>query len=183
MRSFQNQTLKELLTIENIQSVLNIGTLPNDPDKEGGYYKDYFAGKDYYTLDKNRHHDHPNHFNLDVQDLSKIDKRFDLELLLNTLEHVINPFEAIQEITSVIKVNGYLFISTPYLYPTHKNPMEGFSDYWRFTDDALRVLCSDLQEVWIKNAKSVIKKVEDRGNYWDDPVNTTSGYCALFKKV
>jgi len=183
LRSYQNQILREIRQVENVRTVLNVGAIQTDPDKEGGYYRDYFTDKEYYTLDKNRSDDHPNHFNVNLHDLSTVSKRFDLVIAFNTLEHVINPFTAINELKKVINIDGYLLLSTPYFYPTHKDPFGRFSDYWRFTDDGLRVLCSEFHEVWIKNANSVIKKVHDRGNYWEDPVNTTVGYCALFKKI
>lgn len=185
LRRHQNQILKELVNIPKVNNVLNIGAIQDDIDKEGGYYKDYFVEKKYYTLDKYRNENHPFHYNLDVHDLSKINIRFDIVLCLNTLEHVRNPFVAISEMKSLVNDSGYLFIATPYFYPTHRNPKNRFSDYWRFTDDALRVLvlCSDFEEVWIKHGKSVIRVVEDRGHYWDNLENTTSGYCALFKKV
>lgn len=118
-RKFQNDNLKSILSIyENINSVLNIGALPNDGDKEGNYYKNYFSRCDYYTLDKNKNQDVPKHYNFDLHDLSKINKKFDLVLLMSVLEHLENPFICSKEIYNIISTNGYLYIAAPFLSNT-----------------------------------------------------------------
>lgn len=45
------------------------------------------------------------------------------------LEHCVNPFTVMEEISRVLRPNGLLILSAPFLYPEHDTPM----DYWRFT--------------------------------------------------
>lgn len=182
LRKFQNDVLKNHITqLPSIKTILNFGATQGDIDKEGDLYCNYFLGKEYYTLDKNRQDENPKHFNLDIHDLSKLNKQFDLILLMSVLEHIENPFIAASEVKKIISDNGYLFISAPFFYPIHKDEKRRYSDYWRFTDDGLRVLFHDYEEVWIKSAESVIMSVKDRGRHWDQE-STVAGYCALFKK-
>jgi hypothetical protein len=181
-RKQQNYFLREAKkSFSDIQTVLNVGALPDDNDKEGSKYKEYFKEAEFYTLDKNRNIPDPRHFNMDLHNLSTLDKKFDLILLMSTLEHVKNPFIVADEIQGSMKKDSYLFVSVPFLYPMHKDEDGRYSDYWRFTDDSLRILFNNLQEMWIKPMHSSIESVRDRGLYWEKS-KTPSGYCALFKK-
>lgn len=181
LRHEQNKTLKEFAnTYKNIKSILNIGARQLDDDKEGEKYKDYFKGCEYYTLDKNKNEMNEYHFNLDLHNLSNLTKKFDLIICMNTLEHVRNPFGVAKEISNLIKPGGYLFVSIPFFYPIHKDILGRYGDYWRLTDDGLKILFSNLDEIWIKKTSSVIKKVKDRPMYWTKK-ETPSGFIALFK--
>lgn len=182
LRKQQNDILKEkILKLENIKSVLNIGSAMNSKDKEGQLYKDYFPNADYYTLDVNINDGSKNHFVVDLHNLSRIKKRFDLVLLMNVLEHVKNPFVVANEVSKIIASNGFLFVSSPFFYPIHKDISGNFSDYWRFTDDAYQILFPKLTQIWIERTESVILSVQDRASYWNNE-NTVSGYCVLFQK-
>jgi len=182
LRKEQNAFLRDRVgVLPNIKSVLNAGSNPEALDKEGLRYRDYFPNAEFYTLDKNVELKYPNHFCLDLHDLSMLNKRFDLVLCMSVLEHVKNPFVVAKQLKSVIADGGYLFVSVPLFYPVHKSPDEGFSDYWRFTDDGLRELFEDLNELWIMRYSSVIIAVRDRNKNYDEE-KTASGYCALFRK-
>ncbi len=67
------------------------------------------------------------------------DNSYDIVLCLNTLEHCENPQKVLLEIHRVLKPNGKLIMSTPFMTPIHTYPQ----DYWRFTDTALRKMLSD----------------------------------------
>lgn len=180
LRQKQNQLLKNKIAKIKVKKVLNIGSFQLEKDMEGMFYKDYFPHSQYFTLDKNRLEDHPNHFNQDAHNLSSIKTKFDLILLMNLLEHVKNPAVITGEIKRILMPGGYIFVVSPFFYPIHKNPKSGFSDYWRFTDDGLRWLFKDYQEKWIKEIDSVITVVNDIGRYWNNQA-AVCGYCALFK--
>lgn len=182
LRHEQNIILRQdVATLADIKSILNIGARPDDSDKEGDIYRNYFKGCEFYTLDKTKLDHSPNHFNIDIHDLSKINRRFDLVLIMSSLEHFRDPFMAVKQAKNVLVDKGYLFICAPFFYPIHKEPQ--YSDYWRFSDDGLRILVGDgVEELWLKSLSSVIKEVEDRQRYWDGP-STVSGYCALFRKL
>lgn len=61
---------------------------------------------------------------------------FNTVLMLQVLEHIDNPESAIKEASRVLKTEGMLIISVPFLYPVHDAPY----DYFRFTEYALRSL-------------------------------------------
>ena len=180
-RSLQNRILREQVAIlPNMHTVLNIGSKQGELDKEGKLYRDYFPDARYFTLDKNHNESHPQHYNSDIHDLRGIMQKFDVILLMSVLEHVEKPWEAISQIRTIMHDDSYLFLTVPFFYPIHKDQEGKYSDYWRFTDDSLRCLFPDLEEIWIKQLDSVIISVEDRDCYWD--LNRTPcGYAALFK--
>ncbi len=57
------------------------------------------------------------------------DASFDAVLCTNVLEHVANAGKAFQEISRVLKMEGYLIVAVPFLYPVHEAPY----DYYRYT--------------------------------------------------
>jgi len=177
----QNEVLREKVScLKGIKTVLDAGSDQLQQDKEGKLYKDYFPLAQYYTLNKDRGDNSSNHFNIDMHDLSSINKKFDLVMCLSVLEHVRNPFVVSNQIERVS--NKYLFITTPFIFPCH-NKNNFYKDYWRFTDNGLRELFSDFEEVWIEKMGSVIEVVRDKKKYkiWDKH-NCSTGYAALFKR-
>jgi len=62
--------------------------------------------------------------------------KFDFVLCTEVLEHVLNPFKAIDEIYRILACGGFLFISAPFNFRIH-GPLP---DCWRFTEHGLREL-------------------------------------------
>lgn len=83
----------------------------------------------------------------DVCDLSSCfdDAQFDAVFLIEVLEHVREPTQAIAEIQRVLKPGGRLILSVPYIFEIHDAP----HDYWRFTRFGLQHLLRDFVEVEI----------------------------------
>lgn len=74
---------------------------------------------------------------------------FDVVVCTDVLEHVTDPFAAINNIAAVMKKGGIALISTPLNFRMHG--MGGYTkkqglppDYWRFTETGLRTLISDI---------------------------------------
>jgi SAM-dependent methyltransferase len=67
---------------------------------------------------------------------------FDGVLLLEVLEHVRHPTQALAEAYRVLREGGTLCVSTPFLYPLHDEPY----DFFRFSVYGLRELLR--QEHW-----------------------------------
>ena len=61
---------------------------------------------------------------------------YDAVILDQVLEHVPFPARAADEIYRVLKPEGFVVTTTPFLYQVHGVP----SDYWRYTEDGLRIL-------------------------------------------
>jgi SAM-dependent methyltransferase len=67
--------------------------------------------------------------------------RFDLIICTEVLEHVANPFLAINEIFRLLKKGGILLLSTPFNFRIH-GPLP---DCWRFTEHGLKILLTDFK--------------------------------------
>jgi len=85
----------------------------------------------------------------DIQELNRELKSRSIEpnviLALEVLEHVPDPFVAINECFDALTPKGVLILSTPWIIPVHDAP----HDYWRFTPEALRKLTQNFDEVKI----------------------------------
>ncbi len=64
---------------------------------------------------------------------------YDSALCLSVLEHVANPWQALQEIHRVLKPGGTLILTVPHLSRLHEEP----HDYFRFTHHGLKAMCDD----------------------------------------
>ena len=179
-----------IVNLDGIRSVLDAGGRQETIDKEPKpkRYKDYFPKAEYYSVDLRHGDSIGNHFKMDLHDLSSLNRKFDLILCTSVLEHVKNPFQVAKQLESVS--SKYIFVVVPFLFQLHRNKI--VRDYWRFTDDGLRELFCDSEEVWIKSLDSVIRVVDDtktpkdtkekKGRGWKNIENASSGFAALFRK-
>ena len=130
--------------IDKSMTVLDIGKSMRDKF-------DLINCKEKKTLDINIFDNYPDYqFDLSENyDLSKTDlnNKFDLIICLAVLEHVYNPFQAIQNLKTMIKPNGALFGYVPFLYHYHAPEDLEFQDYFRFTKDSVSYLLKDFKEV------------------------------------
>jgi SAM-dependent methyltransferase len=60
----------------------------------------------------------------------------DLVIAEQVLEHVVDPCAALRNMFRYTRAGGTLVITTPFLVKVHRIP----EDYWRFTEEGLRVL-------------------------------------------
>lgn len=61
---------------------------------------------------------------------------FEFVVCTEVLEHVVQPFGAVNEIFRILKPGGLVFVSTPFNFRIH-GPLP---DCWRFTEHGLRIL-------------------------------------------
>jgi SAM-dependent methyltransferase len=61
---------------------------------------------------------------------------YDVVICAEVLEHVLDPWLAVETLYSLCKPGGYVLITTPFLLRYHPAP----EDYWRFTPAGLTVL-------------------------------------------
>ena len=64
------------------------------------------------------------------------DESFDLVITQECLEHVRDPFKAVNEIYRVLRKGGKVYLQLPFIIGYHSGP----NDYWRFTGDGIEEL-------------------------------------------
>jgi SAM-dependent methyltransferase len=77
-----------------------------------------------------------------VADLEALSLRTDVAdavIACSVFEHVPRPWRAVAEIARVLRPGGAVYVQTHQTFPLHGYP----HDYWRFTRDALLLLCAD----------------------------------------
>jgi SAM-dependent methyltransferase len=75
----------------------------------------------------------------DASRLPFADQSFDTVVCLEVLEHLSSPLEAVREARRVLKPQGRMILSTPFLYPIHDAP----HDYQRWTSHGLELLANN----------------------------------------
>ncbi len=114
--------------------VVEIGSFLVEGQRELADMRPFFRGKEYIGCDLRSG---PGVDRIeDIQNLSFASESIGTLLVLETLEHVQNPFKAIAEMYRVLSPNGLLVISVPFHIPVHEFP----NDYWRFTPACLEML-------------------------------------------
>ncbi|HEY2931197.1 MAG TPA: class I SAM-dependent methyltransferase [Acidobacteriota bacterium] len=78
------------------------------------------------------------------------DGSFDVVLSNQVLEHVTDPCGAARELQRVLSDRGYLLVSCPFVWEVHNFP----ADYWRFSSQALRLLFSEMDLVYLEPSTS-----------------------------
>lgn len=132
---------KILDNIDSKDSVLDIGKGMREKFTE-------MKSKHVETLDVNEYEDYPDIiFDLcDKLDDSLFEK-YDKIICLAILEHVYNPFDAVNNLKKMLKKNGVIYGYVPYLNYYHAPNDLKFQDYFRFSKDALIYLFKDFSKV------------------------------------
>lgn len=68
---------------------------------------------------------------------------FDYVISDQVIEHLADPFKAVNESHRVLRKNGIAIHTSCFINPIHFGP----SDYWRFSCDALKVLCRPFSKI------------------------------------
>ena len=139
-KDFRDLILKEIKIIDD---VLDIGKSMRDKFNK-------INSNSIQTLDVNDFGDYPDII-FDI--CSEIDncllQKYDKIICLAILEHVYNPFQAVENLRKMLKPNGVIFGYVPYLYHYHAPKDLKFQDYFRFSKDALVYLFREFKDVEI----------------------------------
>lgn len=98
------------------------------------------------TVHKNQYLDHQIDLNARIPLESEL---FDTILMSDVLEHIRNPELLMGEVSRLLRVNGKLILTVPFLYWLHECPY----DYFRYTEHALRSFCEH-QELKVLELKA-----------------------------
>jgi len=129
--------------------VLDLGT-PWSFRKELKDYKNDFSGVHYFSLGYKtfeRKDFYSPHVDGDICRLPFKTESADGIICKEVLEHVYNPFMAIQEMFRILKKGGKLFCTLPFIYPYHGSGQD--KDYWRFSRDGIDYLFSQFGTVQV----------------------------------
>ena len=100
------------------------------------------------TLDAYDYGDYPDIiFDLCSDNANELQNRYDKIICIAVLEHVYDPFKAINNLKSMLKTDGVMYGMVPYIYPYHAPKNLEFQDYFRFSKDALAYLFREFKEV------------------------------------
>lgn len=136
-KDFRDKILEEI----NIKDeVLDIGMAMRDK------YKD-IRSKHIETLDVNDFGDYPDIICDICNDITGLEEKYDKIICLAILEHVYDPFKAIQNLRLMLKKNGIIYGFVPYLYNYHAPLNLKFQDYFRFSKDSLAYLFKDFCQI------------------------------------
>ncbi len=72
----------------------------------------------------------------DLCDRKPVSRKYDVVICEQVLEHVVDPMSAVAKLADMLRPDGLLVVSTPFLVRLHYCP----GDYWRFTPDGMRLL-------------------------------------------
>ena len=75
----------------------------------------------------------------DLRQLGLRDGCVGTALLLDAIEHVEDPWQAMAELRRSLAPDGVLLLTTHFFFPIHQHP----ADYWRFTADGVDSLLKD----------------------------------------
>lgn len=92
----------------------------------------------------------------DIHSLPFADGSQDAIVCVSVLEHVENPIKACAELHRVLRPGGYLLAYVPFLYYYHAE-RGYYKDYWRFTEDTIRMLFKDFSEINIENVRGAVE--------------------------
>lgn len=111
------------------RNILEIGGFISHPKK---FLRPY---NQYITININSRA----HIQMDGHYLGFRSNFFDVVLIDQVLEHVQNPIKVLKESYRVLQSGGYIIVTVPFMLPIH----DSSSDYWRFSEDGLRIMLTE----------------------------------------
>jgi len=136
-KDFRDKILEE---VDQNDHVLDIGMAMRDKHKK-------IKSALLETLDVNDFGDYPDIICDICSDINGLEKKYDKIVCLAILEHVYNPFKALENLKLMLKENGIIYGFVPYLYNYHAPKDLKFQDYFRFSKDSLAYLFKDFSYV------------------------------------
>ena len=136
-KDFRDKVLEEIAPNDH---VLDVGMAMRDKHKQ-------IKSAILETLDVNDFGDYPDIICDICSDINGLEKKYDKIVCLAILEHVYNPFKAVENLKLMLKENGIIYGFVPYLYNYHAPKDLQFQDYFRFSKDSLAYLFKDFNFV------------------------------------
>ena len=136
-----------------------------------GRYKKYIIDNNEYIgidVDESGHpnQDKKNDITWNKKKLPFENEFFDIILMTEVLEHIENVGETLDELNRVLKNNGKIFITSPFLWKEHEKPY----DFQRFTSFGIKKIIEQkgfkilTQKKLVQNKLAIIELVESELN-------------------
>jgi ubiquinone/menaquinone biosynthesis C-methylase UbiE len=93
----------------------------------------------------------------DAENLEEVvrDQCFDVVLCISVLEHTKHPIKIVENIKRILKKEGIVIVSVPFIMSLHDTP----GDYWRFTRYGLLELFEGFELVEIKDYTNSLETI------------------------
>lgn len=132
----------------------------------GGGNSDYFRSrfKKYVSVDADP--DCKPDIVANIHNLPFKDNTIECILCFSVLEHIQDPFKAVSELYRVMRPGSKALLSVPFIWPYHSG---SYKDYWRFSDDGIKVLFKNFSYV----------EIVKMGGYFSALANFISSYTKI----
>jgi ubiquinone/menaquinone biosynthesis C-methylase UbiE len=143
-------------------------------------------GGEYISVDLQQNSSNNVKVEANITNIPLANDYFDLILCTEVLEHVPDIFLALQELARLIRPNGVILITIPFVYPLHEEPF----DFTRVTPHLIKVLSDKLnlqilQLTTTGNDFEVIATILD--NFWSQTFKILPGFlrrfCSLVMRI
>lgn len=123
---------------------------------------------EYFTLDIQNNENQKNLIVGDITDKNlNINNKFDIIYSSDTFEHILNPWDATENIKNLLNNDGILFIKIPFSWRYHACPY----DTYRYSHTGIRYLMEHKSE--IKHLFSGYKKMPNTNGWYKDKTDVT----------
>lgn len=126
------------------EPIYEVGAYWVDGHQHRGHVRDFLAGKQFIGCDLR-----PGPGVDEIQDLHALtlaDDSMGTALLLDTIEHVREPWRAMAELHRCLRPGGLLLMTSHMFFPRHAHP----DDYWRFTASGFASLLTPFEVIAVE---------------------------------
>lgn len=143
-RSWTNRNVEEIARRTQGKRILEVGSGRQDLGEDAFSVRKLFEDSNEFVQS-----DVVPEFGHEIVDItsSELENAFDMIICLYVLEHIYDVHRAVEGMHRALVPGGTAVIVVPHVYPYHDEP----TDYWRFTEHALRSLLDSFSSVEIKH--------------------------------
>ena len=122
----RNSPCRALQKVEANKFKLNGKSLEigNQYFNQKSFFNDFkIQNKDLFFADMKRFKS-KNFINLNLEKKNNVNIKFDNIVIFNVFEHIFDSQNAISELKKMVKTNGQIIVSTPFIYRYHEAPLD-----------------------------------------------------------
>lgn len=101
--------------------------------------------------------------------------KYDGVVCLSVLEHVYDPFAAIEQIHHLLQPGGYLLLQLPFMFRYHAPRDLSFTDGYRFSRDGLAWLLRDFTDVRLYSIRGPYSSAFNLNKFWKKHIERRFG--------